>query len=171
MTKPFAIKRLDGRSNTRVIIDLVRDTEPDTLFSFSKLAEVLERGTSTVFDHARIGAAVRGASRRLLREHQRTLQSVATVGYRLAKASDHAPLAVMRQGRANRQMQHAWSLLENVKWDEMDANTRTAHQAQLILTSQVAQQLGRVAKQQAKASDAISALIRRVDDLEAQQAG
>lgn len=129
----FEITRIDGRSNAQVIIDLTKDAEPGRIFTYPELASALESGADKKYSVSAIRGAVVGAMPRLLKESQRALYSVRRVGYRLAAANEHGPLAVIRKRKADTQLKWGLRILKHVRWDELDPNTRTAHQGQLMV--------------------------------------
>ena len=137
-TRPaFICPRPDGRSNAQVISDFVKDDEPGTLYSFSELAGILGEGTERSYGQADVRQIVPKACSRLLADHQRTLHSVRGRGYRLAPASSHNGLALDRKQRADKQLRRGLHILNNVRWDEMDANQRAAHEGTLLIMSAI----------------------------------
>ena len=131
----FEISRPDGRSNQQVIIDLVRDALPGTLFTYKQLAEQLESGTPQTFNRDRIGAIVRNANGRLSNGHKRELAAVRGEGYRLALAREQSRLASARERKGAKQYQLGLRTLKNVRLDEMTENERNAHIGHLMITS------------------------------------
>jgi hypothetical protein len=129
----FEIKRKDGRSSAQVLIDHVKIAPPGHLFPYEELCEVLSNGSDHAFSMAAIRGVVARASRRLLREHQRALENVLRVGYRVALASEHTRLAVTRSHKADLQMKRGMALLKHVRWDELDPNARMAHEGTLMI--------------------------------------
>lgn len=131
------IARADGRSNQQVIIDLVKNREPGTMFGFDQLIETLSEGTPRVFGRGDVTAVVNAANRRLLQSFQRCLHNIRGEGYRLATASDHLPLARTDRRRGNRQLQKGMLKLRNVRWEELDPVAREAHEGTLMVMSAV----------------------------------
>ena len=131
----FKIARADGRSNTQVVIDLVHGAEPGRVYTYGELCAALNDGTEREYGIPAVRMIVLGSTHMLEKQHQRTLHNVRTVGYRLALAREHMGLAVVRQDRANKQMRKGLHLLQHVRWEEMDENSRRAHEGHLILTS------------------------------------
>jgi hypothetical protein len=130
----FAITRKDGRSNSQVVVDYVRDSEPGRLFTYDELAAALSVGSDRGFTARDVCQAVRGALLRLLREQQRRLHNVRLVGYRLAPAIEHRRLARQDHRRADVQLRRGLETLRNVRWNELDPNARLAHEGTLMLT-------------------------------------
>jgi hypothetical protein len=138
LTHPrFDVTRSNGRSNAQVVIDLVKDGEPGVLYSYAQIAQALEQLADRTFDVPHVRAAVIGACPRLLKEYQRALHNVRLVGYRLAFASEHSRLALFRRRRADVQLRYGLRLLQHVRWEEMDENTRRAHQGHLMVTQAI----------------------------------
>lgn len=132
-TTPFAISRADGRSNAQVVLDYVKDGEPGRIYPFAELSEALRVGTIREYPVSAVRAIVAGVCERLSKEQQRALHSIRGVGYRLALAIEHRGLALSRRRRANVQQRREVQLLENVKWAEMDEQSRKIHEATLVL--------------------------------------
>lgn len=137
MRDRFKSAREDGRTYVQVVLDFVSDSEPGTCFSYDSLCNVLSEGSPKRFGKEGARQVVLHANKKLLTIHQRTLRNVRGEGYKLAHAFEHMDLADVRKSRANRQMDYALNLLNNVDWDAMDENQRKAHMAQLALTSAV----------------------------------
>lgn len=164
----FEISRTDGRSNQQVVIDHVHAREPGTLFPYDELAEELGKGSERVFDRDAIRNAVTNANRRLLREYQRVLANVRNVGYRLAPASEHSSLALVRRRRADRELVIGLQLLRNVRWDELDPQARQAHAGILVVTEAIYANQRALERRQNEQEHAIRELIARVDRLDPQ---
>jgi len=134
MSARFTITRADGRSNAQVILDYVRDGVPGRLYTYEELGQVLSVGTDRSYDDKAVGGVVRQAAPRLLSEQQRRLHNVKLAGYRLAPASEHMALARHDKRRADTQIRRGVHTLRHVRWDEMDENTRRAHEGHLMIT-------------------------------------
>ena len=132
--KNFAIGRTDGRSNSQVIIDLVKENgAPDTIFSYEELKAVLNAGAPRVFGDADTQVIVRNSLPRLNRELQRTLVNVRGSGYRVAWGNEHLSLALRHESKADRQLKRGLTLLKNVRRDEMSANELRQHDGMLLV--------------------------------------
>lgn len=125
----FEIKRPDGRSHQQVLIDAVAGAEPGTMFTYVQLQMVLGFKTKE-----RTRAVVLAAQHRLLKEHNRTLENVRGEGYRMAKANDHTRIANGRKRRADVQLRKGLHVLRHVRWEELDEESRKAHQGTLMVT-------------------------------------
>jgi hypothetical protein len=130
-TARFATARSDGRTNTQVVVDLIADGVPGTIYTYDDVLTALNAGAPKAYSVTAAQAAVRTAAKTIARVQQRALQNVPGVGYRLAMASEHRSMAVTRESKAERQIRMALMVLKNVKWDEMDPQTRSAHVAHL----------------------------------------
>lgn len=129
----FQITRTDGRSNAQVILDLVQDDAPGTEYSYQALGEALSTGTDRTYGTSAVRSIVMSAYPRLLKEQQRALHNVRGRGYRLAEASQHQDLALVRKRRADRQMLRGLQTLQHVKWDELTEPQRAAHEGTLLV--------------------------------------
>lgn len=134
MTKPFEVTRSDGRSNSQVVIDHVKDGEPGRVYTYAEIGLALSVGTDHNYEVGSVRGAVIGSATRLSKEYQRTLHNVRLIGYRLAYAKEHMRLALQRKSRADVQIKKGLHILRNVRWDEMDSNTRIAHEGTLMIT-------------------------------------
>ena len=135
--KTIKITRLNGKSNSEIIVDYVSAAAPDTQFSYDDLRSALEKDTTQKYTNPMICGVVRIANTKLLRLHQRELRNVRGVGWRVVPAREHMALATIRQGKADKQIRRGLLTLKNVRWSELDDNTRRAHEGQLILTSAI----------------------------------
>jgi len=131
----FVTTRSDGRSNSQVVLDLVKGESPGVVFSYEDLATELEKGVATTYDNAAVAGVVRNMMSRLLKEQQRALHNVRGIGYRLAPAREHMSLAHNRKRRADVQMKHGLDTLRHVRWDELDPATKAAHEGTLLIVS------------------------------------
>jgi hypothetical protein len=165
MNKQFQIARSDGRSNSQVILDLVRGAEPGRVFSYHDLGAALSVGMSRQFEIQAIRSVVRTMLARLLKEERRVLQNVPGVGYRLAFAGDHRQLSDDRKRRATAQLKRGLLILENVRWDEMDENQRAAHQGQLMVVGAMYAMQQMIDRRQRRQDQTIAELRRDVDEM------
>ena len=168
MPSSFETKRLNGKTDVQVMLEVVRDGLPGTVFPYADLRAALEDGTASTFTNERVGGVARRACKVMLRERQRTLQAVPTVGYRMAAASDHMPLAVTRQTKADRQLRHSFSILTNVRWEELDPISREVHRAHLNVTAALMNVTRSIMRQNVKRDDSIRSMMERLDAVERQ---
>lgn len=139
--KAFKITRADGRSNGQVILDLVDGKEPGTVFKYEDLIAALSAGTDHRYTRPEAQRIVTMACPRMLKEQARTLHNVINVGYRLAPAAYHMVLADHRKSRADKQLLRGVQVLQHVRWEEMDANQRLAHEGHLLIVGALYQQM------------------------------
>lgn len=165
MAKPFVITRTDGRSNTQVVIDLVKAGEPGTVYTYDEFKTALEQGAVRSYTRVMVQAAVRDALARLLKEHQRALACVAGIGYKLAAAREHVGLALTRRRRADVQLRCGLRVLRNVRWNELDENARKAHEGVLMVTSAIYAQTSALERRQSAVERALHVLKEKVDGL------
>lgn len=130
----FANTRADGRSNVQVILDLVRDGEPGQVYPYQRFVEALNVGSNRTYAIRDAQRVIMAGHLRLLREQDRALHNLRGVGYRLAQAKEHMGLALTHKHRADNQLNRGLHLLRHVRWDELDENSRKAHQGTLLLT-------------------------------------
>lgn len=128
----FEITRADGRSNQQVLIDAVANAEPGRLFTYKELNRILG-----FHDKERTRGVVLAAQHRLLREFCRTMENVRGEGYRMAAATDHTRIANSRKRRADIQLRKGLHVLRNVKWEELDPESRKAHEGTLLVTEAI----------------------------------
>lgn len=156
----FRNTRACGRSDSQVIIDLVRNANPGKIFTFDELTTVLAEGSERPWDLDGIRAATSRATFRLSRETQRALISVRGVGYKVAQASEHTMVANDRKRKADRQLSRGLAVLQNVRWEEMDENQRNAHQGQLMMLSAIVSQQKSFERRMVRVEDAIKKGLR-----------
>jgi len=155
----FRNARLDGRSDSEVVIEMVSDATPGTLFEFDAIIAALRRGCpdrDITVTTAR--QAVARAYTRLLRLHARALVSVTGSGYRLAAAASHQMLAHRRQRRSDTQLRRGLDVLRNVRWDEMDTNSRAAHEGTLLVMSALYENQRALDRRQGKIEAALKSI-------------
>ncbi len=162
--KTIKITRSTGQSNAEVIVQYVCGVQPDTTFSYDDLRAVLEKHTTQKYANPMICSVIRQANPKLLRLHQRELRNVRNVGFRLIPAKEHSALATIRHGKADKQIRRALLTLKHVRWNEMDANTRRAHEGQLLLTSAIFSQTQAMRQRQIEHEELISAQLKTFDD-------
>lgn len=130
--KTFTVARADGRSAAQVVLDYVKGGEPGRLYTYDELAEALAVGARP-YSRVEVQKTAQRLVTRLLREQQRRLHVVQGAGYRLAPASDHMSLAHTDRRRADTQLTRGLNTLRHVRFDEMDSNTRRAHEGHLMV--------------------------------------
>lgn len=106
--------------------------EPGHLYDYAGLAAALAVGTRP-FTTVEVQRIVQRLVTRLLREQQRRLHVVPGMGYRLAPAAEHMSLAHVDRRRSDTQLKKGLDTLRHVRFDEMDANTRAAHEGHLMV--------------------------------------
>lgn len=166
MTKAFAPSRSDGRSDRRVVFELVADADPDTVFKYEDLIAALSEGLDDEVTRDRVYRAVAQGNKTLLRERKRYLQVVADVGYRVIPTSEQLPVALIKKDRAQQYLRKGIDLLRNARLDELDAAHRTLHEGQLLILAGLHQAVQESDQRHAKSEALISDLQQRVDKLE-----
>lgn len=157
----FKASRTDGRSDTRVICDLIKSAAPGDVFTFDQISEALSTGTEREFPKHVVCNVVSRAYAPVLRDTQRALHSVRGVGYRVALASEQEGLARHRKQKSDRQLRRAILTLEQVRFDEMDEQSRAAHMATLVLVSDLMQRQTALEQRQNRVEDMIQKLMGR----------
>lgn len=160
----FKISRADGKSHSQVILDFVKNAPPGTVFSYEDLADVLSVGMHRTFSIPEVQRIVTSSCPRMLKEQARTLHNIRHTGYRLAPAAYHLALARDRTSKADRQMLRGVQILQNVRWDEMDANQRLAHEGQLLISGALHQQIKALERRQSTVEAAIKKILTDNDD-------
>lgn len=154
--EPWAIRRLDGRTNAQVLADMIKEASPGDVFEYDRIARELSKGTETTYDRPKVQSIVATAIPFLEKVHRRTLTNVRGVGYRIAPASEHVSVSSQRHARANRQFRKGLHTLEHVRWEEMDENARRAHEGHLILASALYQQTQSLERRLSRVESAIA---------------
>lgn len=135
MKTQFQINRADGRAFTEVLIDYVSQGDPGRVYGHGELSDVLSATADRTLSVPDVRNIVHRAQKQLSRIHSRALRPVRGVGYKLAHAKEHQELALIKQVKADRQLRRGVQLLQDVRWDELDDNSRKAHEGQLLLMS------------------------------------
>lgn len=133
----FKHKRLDGRSTTDVVIDLIKDANPGDVFEYDTIINALNVGSSRDYSVVDARNAVIRSKSRLSREHQRAVRNIPNLGYKIAAASEHREIAIKHKTRSDRQLSKGVQILRGVKWDEMDQQSRMAHEGTLMIMSEL----------------------------------
>lgn len=165
------ITRASGKSNQEVVIGLVKDADPGTLFLYEELRAALAEGTETEYDRAAVQQAVRAANDGLLTEFKRCLRVVANVGYRLAYAREHVELANAHTRRGERQLRRALHRLRNVRTEEMTEPERQRHNDQVVVNEAMYAYMQSQKRQAQRHADLIASLSSRVEQLESRVEG
>ncbi len=166
VTGPFRTVRADGRSDRRVIVDLVSGSPAGTQFDYEKLTAALQAGLDDPVDRARIYRAVAQANRTLLEEDQRYLQVVKNQGYRLLHGSDHLPAALVKKDMAQGYIRRGVELLRGARLDELTEAQRVLHQGQLMILAGVHQAMQDSQRRHDRQEQVIDELRQRVERLE-----
>jgi len=154
----FHPSRSDGRSDRRVVFELVQDAEPETLFPFEELMAALQDGLDAPVRRDRVYRAVSAGNKTLQRERKRTLAPVQGVGYRIARADEHLSLAIIKKSRAETQIKDGIELLRNVRLDELPEPHKTLHVGQLMLLDGVYRMTKATEKRQERQDKVLAAM-------------
>jgi hypothetical protein len=163
---PFSPSRPDGRSDRRVVFELVADAEPDTTFTYAELIGALAEGLDVDITRDRVYRAVAAGNKTLLRERKRYLHVVPDVGYRVIHTSEQLPVALIKKDRAQSYLSKGIALLRHAKLDELDAAQRTLHEGQLLILAGLHQAMHESDQRHTRSEELIAELLRRVNRLE-----
>lgn len=162
----FTPSRPDGRSDRRVIFELVSGSDPDTTFTYEELETALNAGLPDPVGRDRVYRAVAQANKTLLREEKRYLSVVKKVGYRVISGGEHLPVALIKKDQAQGYLKKGLELLRNVRLDELDPTQRTLHQGQLLIIGGLYRATRESAARHDRAESLIEDLKARVEKLE-----
>lgn len=169
----FQPTRADGRSDRRVVYELIQDAAPDSIFSFAEIKDALSTGVDTAIAMPRLYSAVRGANKTLLTENRRYLSVVKGIGYRVIRADEHLPVALGKKQRAELQIRDGIELLRQVELDELTPAQRQMHSGQLMIMDGVYRMVKASEKRQKDMDAAIdeirrgqSEIARRIERIE-----
>ncbi len=133
----FKPKRLDGRSTTNVVIDLIKDANPGDVFEYDAIIHALNAGSSSDYSVVDARNAVIRSKSRLSRDYQRAVRNIPGLGYKIAAASEHREIAIKHKKISERQLSKGIQVLKGVKWNEMDQQSRMAHEGTLMIMSEM----------------------------------
>jgi hypothetical protein len=115
----FQPSRADGRSDWRVIFDLVEHLKPGEEVGHDVLLAELE-----TTDRSRLYRAVQRANRELWSTRSRSLGVVKGVGYRMLRAEEHEAQANSYQRQARRRISNAVAVVEATDLSQLSADQR-----------------------------------------------
>lgn len=166
MAEPFTASRPAGRSDKRVVFDLVKDADPETTFKYDDLKTALEADLDVEVGRDRIYRAVQAANKVLLREERRVMSVVRGVGYRVARADEHVGLSMLRKGRAETQLAAGVDLLRQVRYDELNDAERQLAEGTLLVFDGFYRAIKSSENRHNRQEETISALTQRIENLE-----
>lgn len=168
MRRPFRTTRSDGRSDRRVIYELVQDAEVETVFSYEELISALQVGLpkGTMVDRDRVYRAVASANRTFLRERKRYLEVVENVGYRVIRADEQLPVSLKKKDRAQGYLQRGIELLRHVRLEELTEAQRTLHEGQLMIMSGLYHAIQESTRRHDRAESLIEDLLKSNRDIQ-----
>lgn len=129
----FKIKRADGRSDAQVLIDNTKNLNPGDKVSFDEIIRWLENGCTKEYTIPDARGVVYRAEHRLLSEQSRAFINVRGYGYKIAHAAEHSMIARNRKEKSDILLKKGMHTLKNVRWDEMDANQKAAHEGTILV--------------------------------------
>lgn len=166
MTTAFKPSRTDGRSDRRVVFELIENSEPDTTVTYNEIIEALQDGLDSEVDRSRAQRAVSQANKTFLREKSRCLTVVKDVGYRVVRADEHVGLALNKKISAERKLACGVEIMRHVNLDELSESQRKSHLGSLMIMSGLHQMVKESANRHDKSEALIANLTQRVSALE-----
>lgn len=160
----FRASRPDGRSDWRVVFDLIDGRDPGYEIEHATILEAL--GTD---NRSRMYRAVQRANRELWATRNRSLAVVKGVGYRVLRAEEHLPLANNYRRQARKRMTNAVSVMEATDLDALGPEARKFAVEVTGAFRAMTEALGAVAARVAHHDDLIRSVQKRVDKLEREQ--
>jgi hypothetical protein len=163
----FSPSRDDGRSDRRVVLDLVGpEPEPGTFYAYVQLERALGQGTDRDITRRSICSAVNAANRSLLHDRKRALVVVRGAGYRIARANEHLPISLDKRRRAETFIARGLDHLRHVRDDELTENERHMHDGMLNTMTGFALALEDSHRRHDRQEGVIDRLLKRVEALE-----
>ena len=164
----LAISRQSGKSNQQVVVELVAEAPPGTVFSYDRIAAALSEGAGKTYTRAEVQSVVRtAADSRLLREYRRTLANVRGVGYKVAAANEHVPIAGAYNRKSIRSLKRGTDRLNHARLEELTEAERLTHEQQREVNNRLYSELRRIDRVQERHRVAIASTTQRVEQLEA----
>lgn len=151
----FEIGRQSGKSDAEVLLDLVEQARPGDILDYDLLSQTLSDGTSREYSRQDVQGSVGRAERKLAVSASRALLNVRNVGYKVALADEHQTIAGRKRDRSNKLLKRGLVTLQHVRWDEMDDNSRRAHEGQLMVMSALHQAVTGIEQRLNRVEDAI----------------
>lgn len=121
----------------RTIHDLFLRTPVGETLEYQAVAEALDLDPDT--DRARIQNAARQAREKLLTQHQRAVEVIPDIGYKIVPAVQQIPLAGKQVERASNALDRGRELTSNVRLDELSEGERRVVHSMTMAFSQVAE--------------------------------
>jgi hypothetical protein len=166
MRNPFKASRDDGRSDRRVVFELVQNAEPDTMFGYDELISALSEGLDDDIRRERVYRAVAQGNKALLRNRSRYLQVVPGRGYKVLRADEHLPVALKKKDSAESVMRRGAELLDHVKLGELDPDMRKTVEGNRLMFAGIIGALKHSEQRHDRAESLIEELKSRVQRLE-----
>jgi len=155
MLERFKKSRADGRSNTQVLLDLLRSGSAGQIYTYAELSATLSEGLDRTYSKKRVCGICSGAFVSLLSELNRALTNVPRVGFKLSHANDHTGIALNKKRRATVQMRKSVATLNNVRHAELSPEARVIHEGTSLLVNAQYHQMASTSRRELKTLDAI----------------
>jgi phage replication-related protein YjqB (UPF0714/DUF867 family) len=160
----FKTSRSTGLSDADVLLEEVKKRTPGDLISYDELSEALSADSNREYTKNEVQSSVSRSERKLAVELSRALINVRNNGYKIALAGEHQKVAGRKSDRAQNLIKRGLTQLQNVRWDEMDAQQREAHRGHLMVTSAMASAMSNFESRLKKVEDAIARSISKSPD-------
>lgn len=141
----------------RLVYDKAATLQPGDVITYPDLAGLLGYDPSEL---GRSRSPIHTASRRMLKDHDRTLVAVPKKGYRVAHASEHEGIARAGQRSARRRISHAVAVTTHVDVTALTPGQRRSLEA---VAHVLAAQNAMLSRHDARIGD-VEKDVRRVDD-------
>ena len=151
----FEIGRKSGKSDAEVLLDLVEQAKPGEILDYDLLCRTLSEGTAREYSRQDVQGSVGRAERKLAVGLSRALLNVRGVGYKVALAEEHQTIAGRKRDRSNKLLRRGLTVLQHVRWDEMDDNARRSHEGHLMVTAALCQAVSGIEQRLNRVEDAI----------------
>lgn len=158
MSRLFTPKRADGIAEHRIVADLILDRSIGDTVTYDELAAAL--GHDHV-DRRRLQAIARRANSELRRDHQRSIEAVVNLGYRVLRPSEHVMQARRYRDRSRRSMKTGVQVLRATDLDQLTADEQQRAVGEMMAMSRVVQAIEYLDRERGKHAGLIEGLRRQ----------
>ncbi|MFT4126261.1 MAG: hypothetical protein QM662_08535 [Gordonia sp. (in: high G+C Gram-positive bacteria)] len=109
------------RSRKEILVDLFGERDEDSVVTYAEIAEAIG-----IEDRPTCQRAVNGAKSSVERVHNKALDAVTNVGYRIVRAGEHLQLAQRHQKRGRSQLRRSQSKVVHVDMSRLTDGERAA---------------------------------------------
>jgi hypothetical protein len=160
MTALFTPKRLDGIAEWRIVYEMAQRLSPGETITYDTLAEALDIDSS---NRSPIYKAVGRANKELRRHDYRSLEPVATVGYRVLLATEHVLQSrrYVKQGR--RRISTGLEVVEATDLSRLSGIERQQTVALSMVLQGMCQAISHLDQRQRRTEVALSKVVQDTD--------